>query len=214
MKFLPLWKTRQSYLLNIQAYWVDFWKILAVDLRITDLIHTSSLLLSRRYIMTVGVNFKNLWRSVRYYRQIVQPIIIVIIPNFEAYLEFAEVTKTYPMSFPVWFTLFLYTPNNGTHDYCHEPIGNAFNLKFDTQMLVLCHNDAILREWYSVKGETVKIFNLAEWGDGDEGFILLTNLSLYDRRKDMDGLVLRAVTLKVLDKIRCGFLYTWHILYK
>ncbi|XP_011684633.1 PREDICTED: glutamate receptor ionotropic, delta-1-like isoform X2 [Wasmannia auropunctata] len=101
------------------------------------------------------------------------------------------------MSYPVWFVLFLYTPDNSTHDHCREPIGNPFNLAFDTQMLVLCHNEAILREWYSVKGDTVKIFDLAVWG-GDEGFILLTNLSLYDRRKDMEGIVLRAVTVKDL----------------
>lgn len=136
--------------------------------------------------------------SLRYYRQIVQPVTVVILPDFEAYLEFAEATKTYPMSFPVWFMLFLYTPDNSTHDHCHKPIGNPFNLAFDTQMLVLCHNDAILREWYSVKGETVKIFDLAEWR-GDEGFIPLTNLSLYDRRKDMEGIVLRAVSVKVLN---------------
>lgn len=188
-----------------------FWKILAVDLEITHLIHASSLLLSRHYIMTAGINFKNLWRSVRYQQQIVQPIFVVILPNFEAYLEFAEVTKTYPMSFPVWFTMFFYIPDNSTPDYCHEPIGNPFNLKFDTQMLVLCRNDSILREWHSVKGETVKIFNLAEWENTDEGFILLTNLSLYDRRKDMEGHVLRVVTLKVFDKVWLS--YTYGILY-
>jgi len=174
------------------------------------LIHASSFLLSRKYVMTVSINFKNLWRSVEYHQKIVQPIVIVILPNVEAYLEFAKVTKTYPMSFPVWFTVFYYIPDNSTHDYCREPIGNPFNLKFNTQMLVLCRNDSILREWYSVKGETVKIFDLAEWENDDEGFVPLTNLSLHDRRKDMEGLVLNAVILKVLDKQ--WFSYTWHII--
>ncbi|XP_036147314.1 glutamate receptor 1 isoform X2 [Monomorium pharaonis] len=64
-------------------------------------------------------------------------------------------------------------------------------------MMVLCHKEAILREWYSVKGETVKMFDLAEWKDEKE-FIPLTNLSLYDRRTDMEGVVLRAVTVKDL----------------
>lgn len=160
--------------------------------------------------MTADLHFKKLRRSLRYYHKIVQPIAVVILPDFKAYLEFAEATKTYPMSFPVWFTLFLYTPDNGTHDHCREPIGNPFNLAFDTQMLVLCHKEAILREWYSVKGETVKIFDLAEWG-GDEGFILLTNLSLYDRRNDMEGTVLRAVTVKVLDWIRFDVFFSIYI---
>lgn len=164
----------------------------------THLIHTSSRLLNRRYIMTVNVHFQKLRNSFKYYHHIVQPIIVVILPDLEAYLEFTKAVKFYPMSFPVWFTLFLYTPGNGTHDHCRQPIGNPFNLTFDTQMMVLCHKEAILREWYSVKGETVKMFDLAEWKDEKE-FIYLTNLPLYDRRKDMEGIVLRAVTVKVLD---------------
>ncbi|XP_070526523.1 glutamate receptor 3-like isoform X2 [Cardiocondyla obscurior] len=166
------------------------------DLQITHLVHTSTRLLNRRSVMTADFNFNMLWRTIKYKRQIVQPIFIVIIPNFEAYLEFVEVTKTYPMSFPVWFTLFLYTPSNDTHDHCREPIGNPLNLAFDTQMLVLCHNEGILQEWYSVKGETVKIFDLAEWDNEQTRFVLLTNLSLYDRRNDMEGIVLRGVTVK------------------
>ncbi|KAG5331159.1 GLR1 protein, partial [Acromyrmex charruanus] len=147
--------------------------------------------------MTADVHFKKLWKTLKYYHQVTQPITVVIIPDFEAYLEFADAVKAYPMSFPVWFILFLYTSDNSTYDHCREPIGNPFNLTFDTQMLVLCNNEMILREWYSVKGDTVKIFDLAEWRD-DKGFIPLTNLSLYERRKDMEGVVLRAVAAKSL----------------
>ncbi|TGZ48059.1 Glutamate receptor 1, partial [Temnothorax longispinosus] len=90
-----------------------------------------------------------------------------------AYLDFAEAT----MSFPVWFMLFLYTPDNGTHDYCHEPVSNSLNLAFDTQMLVLCNNNSVLREWYSVDGETVKIFDLADWGDDENGSSVMTKFA-------------------------------------
>ncbi|XP_072757348.1 glutamate receptor 1-like [Anoplolepis gracilipes] len=165
------------------------------DLKITHLVHTSLRILGRHYVMTLDVHFRRLQISLRYNHKIVQPIIIVILPDFEAYLEFVEATNTYPMSFPVWFVLFLFSRANDTHDYCREPIGNPFNLAFDTQMLVLCHNEGVLQEWYSVKGETTKIFDLAEWKD-DIKFVLLTNLSLYDRRKDLEGTVLRAVTVK------------------
>ncbi|KMQ87829.1 glutamate receptor 3-like isoform x2 protein, partial [Lasius niger] len=165
------------------------------DLRITHLVHTCSRMLGRHYVVTLDLHFRRLWRSLRYYHRIVQPIIIVIMPDFEAYLEFAEATNTYPMSFPVWFVLFLFTPANDTHDHCRQPIGNPFNLAFDTQMLVLCHNEDVLQEWYSVKGETTKVFDLAKWED-DLGFVPLTSLSLYDRRNDLEGAVLRTVTVK------------------
>ncbi|XP_011637375.1 glutamate receptor 1-like [Pogonomyrmex barbatus] len=160
------------------------------------LMHSSTRLLSRRYVVTANVYFKRMKNLLRYHRRIVKPVMIVILPDFDAYLEFSEAIETYPMNFSVWFTLFLYTPANDTHDYCHEPVGNPFNLAFDTQMLVLCHNAGILQEWYSVDGETVKVFDLAEW-DG-EGFMPLTNLSLYDRRNDMEGTILRIVTVKDL----------------
>ncbi|XP_012235251.1 glutamate receptor U1-like [Linepithema humile] len=165
------------------------------DLEITHLVHACSRRLSQHYVVTVNMFFKKMERSLRYHNQIVQPITIVIMPNVEAYQEFAEVTKTYPMSFPVWFVLFLYPIANDTHNYCLEPIGNPFNIAFDTQMLVLCHDEDILREWYSVKGETVKTSEIAVWED-DKGFVSLTNVSLYDRRKDLEGVVLRAVVVK------------------
>lgn len=169
-----------------------------VDLSITHLVHTCIRMLGRHYVLTLDVHFGQLQGSLRYYHEIVQPIIIVIMPDFEAYLEFVEATNIYPMSFAVWFVLFLFTPANDTYDPCHQPIGNPFNLAFDTQMLVLCHNEDILQEWYSVKGETTKIFDLAKWED-DLGFVPLTTLSLYDRRKDLEGVALRAVTVRVLD---------------
>nr|XP_012235170.1 PREDICTED: glutamate receptor 3-like [Linepithema humile] len=165
------------------------------DLEITHLVHGCYRRLSQHNVMTVNMHFKKMERSLRYYNQIVQPITIVIMPNFEAYQEFAEATKTYPMSFSVWFVLFLYPIANDTHNYCLEPIGNPFNIAFDTQMLVLCHDEDILREWYSVKGETVKTSELAVWDD-EKGFVFLTNMSLYDRRKDLEGVVLRAVVIK------------------
>ncbi|EFN82437.1 Probable glutamate receptor [Harpegnathos saltator] len=165
------------------------------DLRITHLVHTCSIMLGRHYVVTLNVHFKKIHKSLRYHHKIVQPLAIVIMPSYDGFLEFMEATKTYEMSFPVWIVLFLYTPGNNTHDYCHNPVGNPFNLAFDTQMLVICHDDEILREWYSVKGETTKVFNLAKWVD-NKGFIPLTKLSLYDRKKDMEGVVLRAVTVK------------------
>jgi hypothetical protein len=149
-------------------------------------------------VITVDIHFGRMWRSLMYYHQIVQPIAVVIISNPNAYLEFAEATNTFPMSFPVWFVLFLFSPANNTRDHCHHPLGNPFNVAFDTHMLVLCLHDSILREWYSIKGETVKIFDVAKWSDG-KGFVPLTKQSFYDRRSDLEGTVLRTVVIKVLD---------------
>lgn len=158
--------------------------------------HTCSRIFGRHHVVTLDIHFRRLERSLRYYHRIVQPLAIVILPDFNGYIEFKEATKTFSMSFPVWLVLFFFTPANGTHDHCHYPMGNPFNLTFDTQMLVMCPNDNILREWYSIRGKTTRVFDLAKWTTR-EGLLRLTNLSLYDRRNNMDGAVLRAVTIKV-----------------
>ncbi|XP_011684762.1 PREDICTED: uncharacterized protein LOC105448100 [Wasmannia auropunctata] len=140
-------KSKNIYIFGVTVDIFDITPTLTIvvgNLQITHLIHASSRLLSQRFVKTANVHFRRLNISLRYYRQIVQPVTIVILPNYEAYLEFAEATKFYPMSFPVWFVLFLYTPDNSTHDHCREPIGNPFNLAFDTQMLVLCHNEIVI----------------------------------------------------------------------
>lgn len=88
--------------------------------------------------------------------------------------------------------------------YCHDPPGNVFNLLYDTEMLVMCYGDPILREWYSVDGNNTRISDLVKWYPEKQPFEshmpminLLTNLTLYDRRKNLEGKVFRAVAVKV-----------------
>lgn len=69
-------------------------------------------------------------------------------------------------------------------------------------MLVMCQNDPVLREWYSIDENKTEILDIVKWYPEKQelGFPaavdLLTNLSLYERRKNLKGKVLRAVIVK------------------
>lgn len=53
-----------------------------------------------------------------------------------------------------------------------------------------------------MRGEDTKIYDVAKW-TGKTGFTVLTKLRFYDRRRNLEGTVLRAVVVKVIIKIRC-----------
>ncbi|XP_020292091.1 glutamate receptor ionotropic, delta-2-like [Pseudomyrmex gracilis] len=76
-----------------------------------------------------------------------------------------------------------------------HPTGNVFNVNFSTLMLVLCYNHPILVEWYAIRDNRTRTFELATWNN-DKGLILKTRKSLYDRRNDMFGEALRVASVK------------------
>ncbi|XP_047367689.1 glutamate receptor 3-like [Vespa velutina] len=97
------------------------------------------------------------------------------------------------MSLAVWLVIFI--DKGHSFDYCHNPPGNIFNLRFNTEMVVRCDTENILREWYSVDTNLIKINNIATWSL-EKGIIKLVPDFLYERRYNLQGLVMRAVALK------------------
>lgn len=129
-------------------------------------------------------------------------MIVVLITGESAFREFSKQSKSIRMSFASWFVIFVPTPLYDTNHYCYHPPGNPFHLSFDSKMMVMCEHDFILREWYSVDGMNTEIFDLAEWHPEQDfskevKLDMFTNLNIHDRRKDLKGIVLRAVTVEV-----------------
>lgn len=165
--------------------------------------HTLCRMLERENIATLSVTFGEMDALSRFYDNIVRPLIVVPIPSPLAYEEFSEATKSFKMSFSAWFVLFMPTPGgNATRDYCYNHPGNPFHLSFNDEMLTMCPYDFVLREWFSVDGNSTETFELAKWRpDGysmksAERVDMLTNLSLYERRNNLKGIVLRCVTVQ------------------
>ena len=168
-----------------------------LGLKIAYISHTWSRLLHREQIATLSCTFKDIHALKR--NSILRPLVIVFLPGPEAVSEFSRYSKSLKMSLFAWFVIFV---TESINKKCYNPSGNPFHLLFDTEMLVMCYGDPILREWYSVDGNNTDIFDLVKWyperqkGSSTAVLSLLTNLSLYERRNDLRGKVLRAVTVK------------------
>lgn len=109
--------------------------------------------------------------------------------------EFSMVTRRIDTSFSVWLVMFLPYWGNPLRDICQNPVGNPFNLKFNTEMLVLCYDQPLLREWYALPDNQTRMFNLATW-KSSVGITLETNSSLYIRR-NLSGQTIRVSILEV-----------------
>ncbi|XP_011707167.1 PREDICTED: glutamate receptor ionotropic, kainate 2-like, partial [Wasmannia auropunctata] len=100
-----------------------------------------------------------------------------------------------PISFPIWFVVFLQCPGNPLKEHCTHPTDNVFNVDVSTQMLVLCYDLSTLVEWYALRDNRTRTFNLATWSP-ERGLILKTQKSIYARRSDMFGEVVRVASVK------------------
>ncbi|KAK2576889.1 hypothetical protein KPH14_005514 [Odynerus spinipes] len=149
--------------------------------------------LSRERIPVLGIHLSNVYEITCYRYRITRPLFVVVLFDDESVLEFSKVSRNFSMSFPAWYVIFF--PGNYRRDYCHEKSGNLFNVRFDTEMLVMCPPDRVMREWYYLSNNKTETFDLATW-EPSGVITFLTNLTLYERRRDMKGLALRTVVVK------------------
>lgn len=130
-----------------------------------------------------------------------RPLAIVFLSGSDAVFEFSKYSESFRISHFAWFVIFVPTATHA-ENYCYNPPGNPFNLLYDTEMLVMCAGDPVLREWYSVDGNNTVISDLVKWYPKKQlksptaVVDLLSNLTLHERRNDLKGKVLRAVTIK------------------
>lgn len=143
------------------------------------------------------VSFSNLLRETkRYQGHIMRPLYVVLLTAKETMNEFAMATRQIDISFPVWLVVFLPYHGNPLKTFCQDPTGNPFNLRFNTEMLVFCYDLPVLSEWYALSDNRTRMLNLAVW-NSTTGLILRTNKSLYARRNNMFGEVLRIAYVEV-----------------
>ncbi|XP_011694273.1 PREDICTED: uncharacterized protein LOC105453773 [Wasmannia auropunctata] len=167
------------------------------DFNTTTLVHMWSREFSRQRVMTMTTTFSDLTSKYNEYQEnVTRPLFVVLLDTEDSMNKFAKTTRSIkPISFPVWFVKFLQRPGNPLEKYCLHPTDNVFNVDIHTNMLVLCYNRPILVEWYAVRENRTRTFDLATWSpDGD--LILKTRKSLYARRSDMFGEVLRVASVE------------------
>ncbi|KAF7382213.1 hypothetical protein HZH66_013645 [Vespula vulgaris] len=150
-------------------------------------------LLSREGVASTNLYFSQLQESSYYLKQIVRPYYIVLISNYNAINDFSLATSTFDMSSAVWLVIFIYKEHG--LDYCHNPPGNIFHLRFNSEMMVRCGTENIVREWYSIDTNQIEISDVAIWSL-EKGIAKIVPDSLYERRYNLQGLSMRAVLLK------------------
>ncbi|KAF7383171.1 hypothetical protein HZH68_015020 [Vespula germanica] len=160
---------------------------------ITTTIFKLSRVLSWEGIMTANLYFSQLHKSSYYFKQIVRPYYIVVISNYNAINEFSLATSAFDMSSAVWLVIFISKENDT--DYCHNPPGNIFHLRFNSEMLVRCGTENILREWYSIDTNQIEIKDVATWSL-EKGINKMVPDYLYERRYNLQGSIMKAVIIK------------------
>ncbi|XP_078048989.1 putative glutamate receptor [Augochlora pura] len=154
--------------------------------------------LGQENIASLSLSYDKLPSLSRYYDNIIRPIIIVLITGSHTYNEFSNITKTFKMSFPAWFIMFMPHSQDEleTIDYCHESRGNPFHLMFNTEMLVICFGDDTLYEWYSVDGQSTEIEKVAKWNpNSPQNLEVFVTPTICIRRNNLKGKVLRGVVV-------------------
>ncbi|KAL2713230.1 glutamate receptor 1-like isoform X1 [Vespula squamosa] len=139
--------------------------------------------LSREGIATMNSRFSQMHESMYHIKQIVRPFYIVMISNYNAIKEFSLATSTLDMSSAMWLVIFMYKGDGS--DYCHYP----------SEMLVRCGTENILREWYSIDTNRTEVNDVATWSL-EGGITKVVPDSLYERRHNLQGLIMRAVVVK------------------
>ncbi|XP_024892887.1 probable glutamate receptor, partial [Temnothorax curvispinosus] len=165
-------------------------------LNMTTLVHTWSREFSWHQVMTVTITFSDLTSEYnKYGKNVTRPLFVVLLDTEETMVEFAETTRSIkPISFSFWLVMFLQRPGNPLEEHCRHPTDNVFNVDFSTQMLVLCYARPILVEWYAIRDNRTRTYDLALWSP-DRGLLLRTRKSLYARRSDMFGDVVRVASV-------------------
>ncbi|KAF7382217.1 hypothetical protein HZH66_013649 [Vespula vulgaris] len=149
--------------------------------------------LSREGVSSTNLYFSQLQESSYYLTQTIRPYFIVLISNFNAINEFSLATSTFDMSSAVWLVIFIHKENS--FNYCHNPPGNIFHLTFNTEMMVRCNTENILREWYSIDMNQIEMMDVATWSL-EKGITKTVPDFLYKRRNNLKGLIMRAVLVK------------------
>ncbi|XP_034196676.2 glutamate receptor ionotropic, delta-1 [Osmia lignaria lignaria] len=161
------------------------------DLNETTVLHGWSRSFSRMGILTMMTSFAKLSRQIKKYQgYITRPLYVVLLSTRESMEEFTMLIRQIDISFPVWLLIFQPYRENPLRRVCQNPDGNPFDLSFDTEMLVLCYDFPILREWYALRDNRTRMFNLATW-KSSEPVNFSTKLDLYERRNNMFGETMR-----------------------
>ncbi|KAL7295352.1 hypothetical protein TKK_0011239 [Trichogramma kaykai] len=146
-------------------------------------------------IISAGLLYSSYETTLRGYPR---QIFILPIVDGQDVAAFARFTRRHELRYHVWLLIFLTADDDESLGiFCsdrkqataNDP--NYVRLRFNTRLLVKCHADPRLREWYRVNERVgLRANDLMEW-TAREGLQLATDKNLFERRNSAAGTALR-----------------------
>ncbi|KAJ8679001.1 hypothetical protein QAD02_014788 [Eretmocerus hayati] len=161
-------------------------------LRTETMIMNLSQEFSKRFVRSRILSFDDSERCrSEYYDHIDQPLFVAMISSVLEVMEFQRLLSASNMRDTQWLVIF----TKPLPEFCPTPAQNYFSLRFDTEMIVKCPEDPVIYEWYSFHGTDIVVQDFARW-DMDNRYQVKSDKSLYERRKNLKGKLIRVVTVR------------------
>ncbi|KAJ8678999.1 hypothetical protein QAD02_014786 [Eretmocerus hayati] len=122
--------------------------------------------------------------------RILRPLFVALLNTPDEIVKFGNLLSTVSTESIWWLLIF----SKSVRSFCTEPKWTQFELTFDTEMMVKCHSERNVREWYSF-GNNITSGELATW-DTVHGFKMIKPIDINKRRNDLSGLTFRMATVK------------------
>lgn len=90
--------------------------------------------------------------------------------------------------------LFIFTSNVSGFD-CNRPLMNFSRLRMDTEMIVKCNGDNILKKYYAVFADKMEVVDFAEWTT-EKKLRFTSPKRLAEIKRDFKGITLKIAKVK------------------
>lgn len=116
------------------------------------------------------------------------PLFVYSIRSERGLKKFENLTSNDDLMQAPWLLIF----RINTSFNCENPVGNPFNLKIHSRMIVKCFNSYMIKKYYSVVENATKVENLSLWIPGKN--LEIPNNHQFDQLKNgIQGKKLRIV---------------------
>ena len=130
----------------------------------------SKLLSLKRIFFTTGV-FSDWKKMNNYYfpknterARIMQPMYVIILQRVDSFRRFQEISnEMVKEKGKTFLVFFMKTIGQSLINFCLNPVGSPFAMRLDSSMIVKCHGNNTLRQWYTTDGNTMSVLNWAIW---------------------------------------------------
>ncbi|XP_015111760.1 glutamate receptor 3 isoform X1 [Diachasma alloeum] len=138
------------------------------------------------------VNFAEFTERMEFYRRHPnRPFVVIILHRPGDLYFFSQITKSLPMNYVLWLILFIGDADKDACNFCRDPHENLLNLKFNSEVLIMCCNSNIIEDWWSVTRNGTNKGQLGRWIEERNEIEWFAHKSIHRRRTSLEGRAFR-----------------------